>query len=58
MNGSTPLYFESTGNKDTPAIVFLHGGGAAGWMWRKQVQSLSDRYHCLVRRTCPNRVKA
>lgn len=48
MNGSIPLYFESTGPKNAPAIVFLHGGGAAGWMWRKQVQSLSDRYHCLV----------
>jgi pimeloyl-ACP methyl ester carboxylesterase len=48
LNGSKPLYFESFGNKDLPAIVFLHGGGAAGWMWRKQVEALSNRYHCLV----------
>jgi pimeloyl-ACP methyl ester carboxylesterase len=47
-SGTVPLYFESTGSEDFPTIVFLHGGGAAGWMWRKQVQSLSNRYHCLV----------
>jgi pimeloyl-ACP methyl ester carboxylesterase len=48
LNGSKPLYFESFGNKDLPTIVFLHGGGAAGWMWKKQVEALSNRYHCLV----------
>jgi pimeloyl-ACP methyl ester carboxylesterase len=48
LNGSKLLYFESFGNKDIPAIVFLHGGGAAGWMWRKQVEALSPHYHCLV----------
>ncbi len=47
-SGTVPLYFESTGSEDFPAIVFLHGGGAAGWMWRKQVQSLSSGYHCLT----------
>jgi pimeloyl-ACP methyl ester carboxylesterase len=48
LNGSKPLYFEYFGNRDLPAIAFLHGGGAAGWMWRKQVEALSNRYHCLV----------
>jgi pimeloyl-ACP methyl ester carboxylesterase len=48
MNESTPLFFKSTGSKDSHSIVFLHGGGAAGWMWRKQVEALSNRYHCLV----------
>lgn len=47
-SGTVPLYFESTGFEDFPAIVFLHGGGAGGWMWRKQVQFLSNRYHCLA----------
>jgi pimeloyl-ACP methyl ester carboxylesterase len=48
LHGTKPLYFESFGNKDLPTIAFLHGGGAAGWMWRKQVEALSTRYHCLV----------
>lgn len=47
-SGTVPLYFESTGSEDFSTIIFLHGGGAAGWMWRKQVQSLSNRYHCLT----------
>jgi len=48
MNESVPLFFESTGPETTQTIVFLHGGGAAGWMWRKQVDALSNRFHCLV----------
>ena len=48
MNDSTHLFFKSTGTENAQTIVFLHGGGAAGWMWRKQVEALSNRYHCLV----------
>ena len=48
MNESTPLYFESKVPKTAQTIVFLHGGGVAGWMWRKQVDALSNRFHCLV----------
>ena len=44
----TGLYYESTGPQDAPTIVFLHGGGVSGWMWRKQVEELSPCYHCLV----------
>jgi pimeloyl-ACP methyl ester carboxylesterase len=46
------LYFESSGPDNAagprPAIVFLHGGGIAGWMWREQVKSFKAEYHCLV----------
>lgn len=42
------LYYESTGPEDAPVIVFLHGGGVSGWMWRKQVEALSASYRCLV----------
>ncbi len=42
------LYFEASGREDAASIVFLHGGGVAGWMWRKQVQALKGDYHCLV----------
>jgi pimeloyl-ACP methyl ester carboxylesterase len=29
----TALHVEATGPEDAPAIVFVHGIGAAGWMW-------------------------
>jgi len=48
IDAKTGLYFESTGPEDKPTIVFLHGGGIGGWMWRRQVEALSSEYHCLV----------
>jgi pimeloyl-ACP methyl ester carboxylesterase len=41
------LYIQETGPASAPTIVFLHGGGGAGWMWQPQVEQLSD-FHCLV----------
>lgn len=41
------LYVEEHGPADAPTIVFLHGGGGAGWMWRPQVEALGE-FHCLV----------
>lgn len=41
------MYAEETGTPGAPSIVFLHGGGVGGWMWRKQTHALHD-YHCLV----------
>jgi pimeloyl-ACP methyl ester carboxylesterase len=41
------LYVQSTGPAAAPSIVFLHGGGAGGWMWQPHVTQLAD-YHCLV----------
>lgn len=35
------------GTPGAPTIVFLHGAGAAGWMWRPQLAAFAD-YHCLV----------
>ena len=48
IDSKTGLYFESTGPENAPTIVFLHGGGIGGWMWRKQVAALNSEYHCLV----------
>lgn len=42
------LYFESYGEQNPRTIVFLHGGGLAGWMWREQVKALQGSFHCLV----------
>jgi len=42
------LYVEEFGSRDRPTIVFLHGGGGAGWMWKPQVEALSPEYHLLV----------
>jgi pimeloyl-ACP methyl ester carboxylesterase len=45
---SSKLFFESCGPENAKSIVFLHGGGVGGWMWRKQVEALKADYHCLV----------
>ena len=41
------LFIQESGSLNAPTIVFLHGGGGAGWMWQPQVDGLAD-YHCLV----------
>lgn len=45
--GAPALHVEEAGPDDAPTIVFLHGGGGAGWMWQPQVERLDD-FHCLV----------
>jgi pimeloyl-ACP methyl ester carboxylesterase len=47
MSSSPTLYSEAFGPNNAPTIVFLHGGGAGGWMWQPVIQNLSD-YHCLT----------
>ncbi|HZH61597.1 MAG TPA: alpha/beta fold hydrolase, partial [Metabacillus sp.] len=29
-------------------MVFIHGGGVSGWMWDKQIEYFSSKFHCLV----------
>jgi pimeloyl-ACP methyl ester carboxylesterase len=41
------LHVEDTGPPDAPALVFLHGIGASGWMWWRQVPAFAD-HHCLT----------
>ncbi len=41
------LFIQEFGPVTAPTIVFLHGGGGAGWMWQPQVEALGD-YHGLV----------
>jgi pimeloyl-ACP methyl ester carboxylesterase len=47
MNTSKQLFTQSFGPDDAPSIVFLHGSGASGWMW-KQVISQLPEFHCLA----------
>ncbi len=41
------LYIQETGPATAPTIIFLHGGGGAGWMWQPQIEQLND-FHCLI----------
>ena len=40
------LYVNETGNPSAPSILFIHGVGVSGWMWKKQVATFPD-YRCL-----------
>ncbi len=31
---------EENGSAELPAVVFVHGAGVAGWMWKKQLEAL------------------
>jgi pimeloyl-ACP methyl ester carboxylesterase len=42
-----PLKYSSYGGSNARTILFLHGGGVAGWMWNSVVARLPD-FHCLV----------
>ncbi len=41
------MYYVETGNQNGQTIVFIHGGGMAGWMWKKQWEAFQD-YHLLI----------
>ena len=42
------LYTQEFGPANAPTIIFLHGGGVGGWMWKPQIAQLKDKYHLLV----------
>src|SRR3974390_1946208 len=42
------LYAQEFGPAHAPTIIFLHGGGVGGWMWRPQIAQLQAEYHLLV----------
>lgn len=41
------MYIHESGAPGSPAIVFLHGNGASGAMWKSHMDHLTD-YHCLA----------
>ena len=42
------MYLHKVGPEDAPNILFIHGAGVAGWMWKPQLTDLSRDHHCLV----------
>ncbi len=42
-----PLAFKEFHTEKPISILFLHGGGVAGWMWQPVVNLLSE-FHCIV----------
>jgi pimeloyl-ACP methyl ester carboxylesterase len=42
------MYVHESGTPGAPAILFLHGAGASGRMWRAHMDRLGDRFHCLA----------
>jgi pimeloyl-ACP methyl ester carboxylesterase len=42
------LTIHEIGVQHTPTLIFLHGGGGAGWMWQSQLEVGGQQYHCLV----------
>jgi pimeloyl-ACP methyl ester carboxylesterase len=50
-HGTAPLdavYVHEAGTSDSPAVVFVHGGGPGGRMWGAHLDRLSTRFHCLA----------
>lgn len=41
------LFIKESGKENPETIIFLHGGGMAGWIWDEQVKAFPD-YHCLI----------
>lgn len=41
------MFVHESGSTDRPTIVFLHGNGSNGTMWKKHMDRLAD-YHCLA----------
>jgi pimeloyl-ACP methyl ester carboxylesterase len=41
------IYIKESGSATAPTILFIHGGGGGGWVWRPQVEKLTE-YHCVM----------
>jgi pimeloyl-ACP methyl ester carboxylesterase len=40
--------YKEYGKSNEITILFIHGGGVSGWMWKKQVDFFAGVCHCLV----------
>ena len=41
------MYVHEYGTPRSPAVLFLHGAGASGGMWREHIAKLAG-FHCLA----------
>jgi proline iminopeptidase len=42
------IYVAESGDPESPAVVFIHGGGPSGLMWRRHLDQLAPTFHCLA----------
>jgi pimeloyl-ACP methyl ester carboxylesterase len=42
------VYVHESGTPGSPVVVFVHGGGPSGPMWRAHLDRLASRFHCLA----------
>ncbi len=42
------FYVDESGDPASPTVVFVHGGGPSGWMWRRHMDRLAGSFHCLA----------
>jgi pimeloyl-ACP methyl ester carboxylesterase len=42
------VYVDECGTPGSPAVVFIHGGGPGGAMWRDHLDRLASEFHCLA----------
>jgi pimeloyl-ACP methyl ester carboxylesterase len=42
------VYVHESGAPGSPVVVFIHGGGPSGPMWRAHLDRLASRFHCLA----------
>lgn len=42
------MFVNERGLSGAPAVLFLHGAGASGLMWREHLERLEGRFHCLA----------
>ncbi|WP_285761647.1 alpha/beta fold hydrolase [Nocardiopsis ansamitocini] len=42
------MYVDESGTPGRPGLLFVHGGGVAGWMWEHQRAHFSADHHVLV----------
>lgn len=47
MSDTMTLAYQEFHSEKETTLLFLHGGGAAGWMWQPVIENLPE-YHCLV----------
>ncbi|HJT63610.1 MAG TPA: alpha/beta hydrolase [Candidatus Limnocylindria bacterium] len=42
------MHVHESGTPDSPAVVFVHGGGPSGRMWGAHLDRLAGRFYCLA----------